>query len=133
MKSQFTKERVGKFLSYYKPHWKIFAVDMGCVVLCAAAFLLFPLVSGYITGEVLSGGEASLQGRSPPLPSPPVSETAWPAYRQHTGLPVASAGFPARPLSTGKDRKIPPHRHKTERAAAERRPNGAKRQLGGNA
>lgn len=62
MKSQFTKERVGKFLSYYKPHWKIFAVDMGCVVLCAAAFLLFPLVSGYITGEVLSGGEASLQG-----------------------------------------------------------------------
>lgn len=61
MKSQFTKERLRKFLSYYHPHRKIFVMDMSCVVLCAAAFLLFPLVSGYITQQVLTGGEASLQ------------------------------------------------------------------------
>ncbi|PWL72332.1 MAG: thiamine ABC transporter permease [Clostridiales bacterium] len=48
-----TKTRLQKFLSYYKPYRKIFAVDMLFAVLSAAVMLVFPLLSGYITGEVL--------------------------------------------------------------------------------
>lgn len=54
MKSQFTKQRAGKFLSYYKPHRCIFMMDMFFAALSACAVLLFPLVSGYMTGEVLA-------------------------------------------------------------------------------
>lgn len=54
MKSQFTKQRARKFLSYYKPHRGIFLMDMFFAALSAASVLLFPLVSGYMTGEVLS-------------------------------------------------------------------------------
>ncbi len=54
MKSQFTKQRFKKFLSYYKPHKNIFIMDMFFASLSAVTVLLFPLVSGYITGEVLT-------------------------------------------------------------------------------
>lgn len=53
MNSQFTKPRFKKFLSYYKPHTKIFVMDLCFAVLSAVSVLLFPLVSGYLTGEVL--------------------------------------------------------------------------------
>ncbi|MGL5675446.1 MAG: ABC transporter ATP-binding protein [Cellulosilyticaceae bacterium] len=61
MKTAFTKQRLAKFLSYYKPHRKIFIIDMFFVCLSSLAFLLFPLVSGYITSEVLvqSGEETT--------------------------------------------------------------------------
>ena len=54
MKSQFTKKRLKKFLSYYRPYRNIFAMDMFFAALSAIAALLFPLLSGYITGQVLS-------------------------------------------------------------------------------
>lgn len=54
MKSQFTKQRAKKFLSYYRPHRNIFIMDMFFAALSAASVLLFPLVSGYMTGEVLT-------------------------------------------------------------------------------
>lgn len=54
MKSQFTKQRAKKFLSYYKPHRNIFIMDMFFAALSACTVLLFPLVSGYMTGEVLA-------------------------------------------------------------------------------
>lgn len=54
MKSQFTKQRARKFLSYYKPHRNIFLMDMFFAALSACSVLLFPLVSGYLTGEVLT-------------------------------------------------------------------------------
>ncbi len=50
-----TKYRISKFLSYYRPHRKIFIMDMCFAALSAVSVLLFPLVSGYITGEVLTG------------------------------------------------------------------------------
>lgn len=53
MKSQFTKQRAKKFLSYYKPHRGIFIMDMCFAGLSAVSVLLFPLVSGYMTEEVL--------------------------------------------------------------------------------
>ncbi len=54
MKSQFTKQRAKKFLSYYRPHRNIFIMDMFFAALSAASVLLFPLVSGYMTREVLA-------------------------------------------------------------------------------
>lgn len=50
-----TKYRISKFLSYYRPHRKIFIMDMCFAALSAVSVLLFPPVSGYITGEVLTG------------------------------------------------------------------------------
>lgn len=54
MKGKFTRQRLKKFLSYYRPHRRIFAVDMFFAALSALATLLFPLLSGYIAGEVLN-------------------------------------------------------------------------------
>lgn len=54
MKSQWTKERAKKFLSYYKPHRTIFLMDLFFSMLSAVSVLLFPLFSGYLTGEVLT-------------------------------------------------------------------------------
>ena len=42
-----------KFISYYKPHWKLFAADMVCAVMIAAVDLLFPLVSRYAMQNLL--------------------------------------------------------------------------------
>ena len=33
------------FVSYFKPHWKLFTLDMSCAILIAAVDLAFPLVS----------------------------------------------------------------------------------------
>lgn len=35
------------FASYYKPHWKFFAVDMACALVASLADLAFPLVTRY--------------------------------------------------------------------------------------
>lgn len=51
--NSITKSRLKKFLSYYKPHKKIFAVDMFFAAISALIVLAFPLVSGYIVNEVL--------------------------------------------------------------------------------
>ncbi len=54
MKSKFTKQRAKKFLSYYRPHRAIFLMDLFFAALSAGSVLLFPLVPGYMTGEVLA-------------------------------------------------------------------------------
>ena len=61
MKQKITKKRIRKFLSYYRPWRRIFIMDMCFAGLSAAAVLLFPLLSGYITGEVLSSWDADTQ------------------------------------------------------------------------
>lgn len=48
-----TRARVRKFLSYYKPYRKIFIIDLFFAVLMSVCLLVFPLLSGYITGQVL--------------------------------------------------------------------------------
>lgn len=63
MKSQFTKQRAKKFLSYYKPHRNIFIMDMCFAALSACTVLVFPLVSGYMTGEVLAEWNESTWSR----------------------------------------------------------------------
>ena len=54
MASQFTKPRLKKFLSYYRPHRRIFLADLFFALLSAGCTLLIPLVSGYMTGTVLA-------------------------------------------------------------------------------
>ena len=41
------------FLSYFKPHRKLFAMDMFCAILVAAVDLAFPLVSRTAMNELL--------------------------------------------------------------------------------
>ena len=55
MHTKFTRKRLKKFLSYYKPHRRIFAMDMSFAALSAISVLLFPLLSGKITGLVMEG------------------------------------------------------------------------------
>lgn len=63
MKSSFTRSHLRRFLAYYKPYRRLFAVDLLLIVISSAAFLLFPLVSGYLTGEVLSSFDEETQRR----------------------------------------------------------------------
>lgn len=47
--------RVRKFFSFYKPYFGLFLGDMFCAVILAAATLIFPLITRYITKNVLEG------------------------------------------------------------------------------
>ncbi len=55
MHTKFTRKRLKKFLSYYKPHRRIFVMDMFFAALSAISVLLFPLLSGKITELVMEG------------------------------------------------------------------------------
>lgn len=48
--------RSKKFLSYYKPYWRLFLADLLCALLVSAVTLLLPLCIRYITKGVLEGG-----------------------------------------------------------------------------
>ena len=45
MKEKKEKSEIGLFLTYFKPHWKLFALDMTCALLVALVDLAFPWVS----------------------------------------------------------------------------------------
>ncbi|MGN1001204.1 MAG: ABC transporter ATP-binding protein [Oscillospiraceae bacterium] len=45
MKKNFKQHGLKIFLSYYKPHWKLFAVDMLCAVIASVIDLVFPFIS----------------------------------------------------------------------------------------
>jgi ATP-binding cassette subfamily B protein len=47
--------RFRKFLSYYRPHLKTFTLVIGCALVSSGAALAIPLVSRYITKQVLEG------------------------------------------------------------------------------
>jgi ATP-binding cassette, subfamily B, bacterial len=51
--------RFKKFLSYYRPHMKIFTLVMGCALVSAGVTLTIPLVSRFITKQVLAGATAN--------------------------------------------------------------------------
>lgn len=42
-----------KFITYYKPHWKLFAMDMFCALMIAAVDLVFPMLSRYAMQQLL--------------------------------------------------------------------------------
>ncbi|MEG0451527.1 MAG: ABC transporter ATP-binding protein [Coprobacillus sp.] len=47
------KGRFKKFISYYKPYKRLFFTDMFCAMIAAGVTLTFPMITRYITGEVL--------------------------------------------------------------------------------
>ena len=46
-----------KFISYYKPYWKLFALDMGCAFLIAAIDLVFPLITRQFINDIIPNGK----------------------------------------------------------------------------
>lgn len=44
---------IKKFARYYRPYWKLFALDMFCALMIAAVDLLFPMVSRWAMQELL--------------------------------------------------------------------------------
>lgn len=51
------KQILRKFVSYYKPHWKLFFLDMFCALTVAIIDLLFPMVTNRILKDLLPQGE----------------------------------------------------------------------------
>ncbi|MDO4493552.1 MAG: ABC transporter ATP-binding protein [Clostridia bacterium] len=45
--------RLKRFIAYYKPHSKLFALDLGCATAMCAVDLAFPLVTQYIVKDLL--------------------------------------------------------------------------------
>ena len=52
---------IKKFISYYKPHWKLFWADMFFATLGGGIALIIPLLVRYITGEVVGRPDALQQ------------------------------------------------------------------------
>lgn len=50
------KGRMKKFLSYYQPYKKLFFMDLFCAFIAAAISLVFPMMTRYITNNVLAAG-----------------------------------------------------------------------------
>lgn len=50
--------RMKKFFSYYRPYWKLFLADMVCAFLVAGISLTYPLLTRYITNDVLTGSQS---------------------------------------------------------------------------
>ena len=53
MRRDFTKPMLSVFLTYYRPHLRLLAIDMGCVLLSSLADLAFPLASRTAMRELL--------------------------------------------------------------------------------
>ena len=45
MRKQKEKTELQLFFTFFKPHWKLFALDLSCALLVALVDLAFPLVS----------------------------------------------------------------------------------------
>ncbi|MCE7986486.1 MAG: ABC transporter ATP-binding protein [Caldilinea sp. CFX5] len=45
--------RSRKFLSYYKPYWRLLLIDLACALLVSVTTLLIPLCARYVTKDIL--------------------------------------------------------------------------------
>lgn len=50
-----TKGNLRLFASYYRPHWKLFVLDLSCALMISLIDLAFPLVSRYALTNLLPG------------------------------------------------------------------------------
>ncbi|WP_278286146.1 ABC transporter ATP-binding protein [Vallitalea okinawensis] len=48
-----SKHLLKRFVAYYKPHWKLFALDMFCALCIALIDLAFPIITRYTLNELL--------------------------------------------------------------------------------
>lgn len=51
---------IKKFISYYKPHWKLFALDMACAFAVSACDLFYPTITGNIIDRYVPNKELRL-------------------------------------------------------------------------
>ncbi|MCG8540116.1 MAG: ABC transporter ATP-binding protein/permease [Clostridia bacterium] len=51
---------IKKFASYYKPHLKLFTLDMACAIIVAALDLIFPIFSGMFIDDFIPNGKIEL-------------------------------------------------------------------------
>ena len=51
---------IRKFCSYYKPHRKLFYLDLFCALLLSAINLVYPLIAKYIMND-LAGDESKIK------------------------------------------------------------------------
>ena len=51
---------IKKFISYYRPHWKLFALDMTCAFLIASIDLVFPVVTERFINVVIPEGKLQI-------------------------------------------------------------------------
>ena len=49
-----------KFISYYKPYWKLFSLDMSCAFLIAAIDLAFPLITRQFINDIIPNGKLKI-------------------------------------------------------------------------
>lgn len=48
-----------RFISYYKPHWKLFTLDMCCVLLITGIDLIFPMITRSFVNEIIPNNQLS--------------------------------------------------------------------------
>lgn len=48
---------IKRFISYYKPHWKLFLLDMSCALLISVLDLIFPIATRNVINEVIPQGD----------------------------------------------------------------------------
>jgi ATP-binding cassette subfamily B protein len=53
-------ELLKRFTAYYRPHWKLFTLDIFCALMIAAADLVFPVISRHLMKEVIPRGNVRL-------------------------------------------------------------------------
>ncbi len=56
-KTDFTKRPLQVFISYFKPHYKLFILDLGCALIASLIDLAFPLVARRAMYDMLPGKE----------------------------------------------------------------------------
>lgn len=54
------KGTIGKFIEYYKPHWKLFYLDIACALIIAIIDLTFPMVTRFTLQNYLPNQEYHL-------------------------------------------------------------------------
>ena len=45
------------FISYYKPHYKLFFLDISCALIIALIDLFFPMLTREVIGNILPAGQ----------------------------------------------------------------------------
>lgn len=56
-KKDYTKGPMKVFISYFKPHYKLFILDLGCALVASLIDLAFPMVARRAMYDMLPGKE----------------------------------------------------------------------------
>ena len=65
-----SKRKLPIFVSYYKPHWRLFVLDLSCALGIALVDLSFPLVTRYSLQNLLPNKAYALFALAMPIARP---------------------------------------------------------------